>query len=117
MPSVPGVTMKSMFGLGLPVPEPWAYQHTLGVSLNDIEGWWKQSLPTLKQDLKNVATNLPNQQAATPAPMPPPTIAPPSSSGPDGTTILIAVVLLGGAAGGYYYWQKSKKKNGKAAKA
>jgi hypothetical protein len=116
MPSVPGVMMRSMFGLGLPVAEPWAYQHTLGVSLKDVESWWKQSLPTLKKDLTNVAGNLPGQ---TPTQPPPGLLmsAPQPSSGPDTTTILVAVLLLGGAAGGYYYWQKSKKKNGKAAKA
>jgi len=118
LPRVPGVEMKTMFALGLPsTSAPWGFHHSLGVSIKDVEGWWKDSLPTLKQDLENAATNLPGQQ--TPAPAPPPQVPQTvrSSGGPDGTTILVAVLLLGGAAGGYYFWKKSKEKGGKAAKA
>ena len=111
--------MKTMFALGLPsTSAPWGFHHSLGVSIKDVEGWWKDSLPTLKQDLENAATNLPGQQTPAPAPAPaqvPQTIR--SSGGPDGTTILVAVLLLGGAAGGYYFWKKSKEKGGKTAKA
>lgn len=105
--------MRTMFALGLPVSSaPWSYDHSLGVSLKDVEGWWKTSLPGLKKDLES----LPGQSTTpTPAPTPmaPPMMAPSSDST---GTILIAVLLLGGAAGGYYFWKKSQKKNGKAAK-
>lgn len=114
--------MKSMFSLGFPsAAAPWAYQNSLGISLKEVEDWWKTNEPAIKQDITNAqAGGLGPGNAPKPGtvPMAPRMMAPPSSGTSDTTVLLVSVLLVGGAIGGYYFYKQSKlKKNGKAAKA
>jgi len=111
---------QTLFTLGFPsTGSPWAYQHTLGVSIKDVETWWKSNLPALKTDLQNAQAGglgpgnkpLPGQPGYVP-PMPVP-----QPQDNTGTVLLVSVLLVGGGLAGYYYYKQQKGMKGKKASA
>lgn len=106
---------QTLFTLGFATTNsPWAYQHTLGISTGDIQAWWKNNLPALKQQLQNLPGG-----AATPAkPLsPPPGYMTPQPQDNSSNVLLVSVLLVGGGLAAYYFYKKSKDAKGKKASA
>jgi hypothetical protein len=76
----------------------------MGISFNDIEGWWKTTYPTIKQELKPAATQplpgtvpiAPTTTTRLPAPVP--------SSGPSTALVLGGLAVAG--LGAYFLFGK-----------
>ena len=99
---------QTLFSLGFATQNsPWSYQHTLGISTSDIQAWWKNNLPALKQELQNLPGG------TTPAKLsPPPGYMTPTPQPQDnsGTVLLVSVLLVGGGLAAYYFYKKNKEK-------
>lgn len=101
---------ETFFNLGFPTTSaPWSYQHSLGISVKDVESWWKNSYPAIKQDIsafQNSGLGPGNAPATNPMMM---QQRPVQSTSSDGTTLLVSLLVVGGAIGGYLYWKKQQK--------
>lgn len=118
----------TLFTLGLPTTSsPWSYQHSLGITEQDVTNWWKRESPTVRtieQDVSNIATALTPGAVPSTTPRPAPTLPPSAPSGDSTGTILVGVLIVGAAVGGLYYyknkegrfpWEKLGKRKAKAS--
>lgn len=101
---------QTLFSLGFATQNsPWSYQHTLGISTSDIQAWWKNNLPALKQELQNLPTGASTAKPLTPPPgYMTPTPQPQDNSS---TVLLVSVLLVGGGLAAYYFYKKNKEKS------